>query len=290
VATLKDLKKRQELVSKINRMTSATKMVSQAKMARARIEHQENQKGRSDIVSILGRIQKECALFNHQKNLSSPLFHNVPSPGAPWVVVVLSTDRGLCGHFNDLIRKKADTFLKNLYHEQTGPIHVAPIGGIQIKQYAQTSLGSFDSFADLCAHGHLLVQNLAQAFVQNHIRGAYIINQKFLNILHQEPCITQLLPLKLPAMCPVTQPGSFLSYDPCPELIFQELTNTYFASLIQALIKEHALSEHSARFLAMDSASENAKKKGEELSIQYNRLRQSKITTEILELSTAGYA
>lgn len=292
MATLKDLKQRQSLVTKIGRVTSAIKMASQAKMARARTAYQKSQEGRDDVQSILWRMQKEWAESSQKFPLYSPLCHNTPTSDAPWVVVILSSDRGLCGNFNSAIQKKAETFLKDICHMQPAPIHVAPIGCIQMKCHPKTDLYAFKNlrtFADLCNNTSLFIQSLVHAFVQGRVRGVHIITQKFLNVLNQEPHITQILPLILPREKHSFQSSGLLTYDPCPQSLFRSLMETYFASFVSLLIKEHTLSEHSARFLAMDGASENAKNMGEALAIQYNRLRQSKVTTEILELSAAGY-
>ena len=85
------------------------------------------------------------------------------------------------------------------------------------------------------------------------IRGAHVISQKFFNVLTQEPHTTQVLPLCLPEVgSPIVSSGSGLfSYDPSPLPLFESITNIYFSSLLHSLIREHALSEHSARFLAM---------------------------------------
>ena len=291
VNTLKDLKKRQKLVQKITRMTSAIKMASQAKMARARTENQVHKKGCDDILSVLQRMQKEWSTSPQMHSICSPLCNNIPEPGAPWIVLILSSDRGLCGHFNNIIKQKAQNFLDHFSQEKNEPIHVASIGCVNIDTYPKTTLCPFTKMADLCANMNDLVHNISHAFIHNQIRGVHIITQKFVNILTQVPDITQLLPLSLPRINnDQTKTRGLLSYDPCPQSIFCDLTKAYLAFLVCSLIKEQSLSEHSARFLAMDSASENAHKMSKKLSVEYNRLRQKKITTEILELSAAGCA
>ncbi len=288
MATLKELKKRRTVVGKMKRMTSAIKMAAQAKMAKSRTRQKDALHHVQDVQTIMHHVVNDHD-YARGKALHSPLQSTTMNDRAPWLVIVFSSDRGLCGTFNSQIQHRANACITGLT-KANHTVQVACIGSVTLAEhdtFIDMPWSTFDTFA---SDPHDLAPRIMDDFVHGRIQGVHIVHQKFINVLKQEAVATQLLPLVVPPASHSHPCPGVLSYEPSPHIVWNDLCRAYGAALLNAIIVDHQLSEHAARFLAMDSASDNARTMGDKLATQYNRLRQTKITTEILELAASSHS
>jgi F-type H+-transporting ATPase subunit gamma len=219
---------------------------------------------------------------------------------APYLLVLMTSDAGLCGGFNQKLIKTALEWLAERKNEL---IHVLCIGkkGLHVLQkkpgiilsFYEESLGSWQD-------------HVISLFKNKGIRGCCVISGRFLNILTQEPQILSILPavvmdggeisLDLSREChngvleQDGEPGRLMTIEPDANSVLNHVLELWIQASLKKRAQEHAISEYAARMNAMDSANDNAKDMIRRLQIKYNRLRQDRITKEIIEIISGSAA
>ena len=212
-------------------------------------------------------------------------------------VLVISTDKGLCGALNS-----------NLFRElaQFGADATFVTIGRKIRQYL-VRIGK-DLLADFTLKDQptpletkQISQFLIDQFLAKKINSIQIIFPRFINTLTQQPCTIQILPIKQiykvqagaceqkEEILDAPPPREYL-FEPKPKNVLDALLPYYVHFLVYQMILNARASEHSARMVAMKNATDNAQQLIKDLTLQYNKARQAGITTELLEISTAQMA
>lgn len=204
-------------------------------------------------------------------------------------VLLLSTDRSLCGSLNTNLFKKLFTFFKE--HKEELIFYTVGKKGRQFVVKVEKTLDS-----DFENHEGIVFKNAARlgkvissSFFKAEVGEVYLAYQHFTSTLVQEPVITRLLPIIAENGNTTSQTGEFL-FEPTPDYLLQYvLSHAVEAKIYQALLEAKA-SEHSARMIAMQNATNNARELVEDLSLSYNQVRQESITRELLEITSANLA
>lgn len=287
---LKEIKRRQKTAMIIQRMTGAMKMISRARYTSAQNEVRKND-GLMDVLQHLSqRIVREMDGINGE---ALGGYAQEGPPEAPWLLLVMTSDSGLCGGFNQKLIKTALEWLAARKNEL---VHVLCLGkkglyGLQKKpgvvMFSTQEPVTIANFKD----------SITTSFKEGRLRGCFVLYGKFFNILKQEPEMVQILPTPLGSEGQgknQTLSGETLDEgrDTQEALVLEPdgktVLNGVLEMLVQATLKkileEHRLSEHAARMNAMDSAHSNASDVIRRLQIKYNRLRQDRITKEIIEI------
>lgn len=208
-------------------------------------------------------------------------------------IIVMTSDRGLCGGLNsNLFRKLLKQILS--WEEQgkkvklgiigrKGVSYFASMGGDSIAQV--TNIGEEAGLADIVG----VIQVMLDAFRDNQIQELHLAYNDFVNVMVQDPTVKQLLPIDS-----TTEETELLHhwdyiYEPEAEQVLDSLMIRYAESIIYQAVLENNGSEQAARMVAMKSASDNAGKLIDELQLVYNKARQAAITQEISEI-VAGAA
>jgi F-type H+-transporting ATPase subunit gamma len=276
MANLRDIRRRIKSVKNTAQITRAMQLVAAAKMKKAQ---DQALAGRDYATQLNGVLQDICEGFSET---SHPLLEK--REGNRELVLVISTDKGLCGPLNTNLSRK----LRDAVSPDADYVTVGRKLRIMLEKLGKEIIADFSvkdpvPFADARAIAKLL----AKQFLDGKYDKVSIAYTKFVNTLSQTPEIVQLLPVEPPTgYADATDTNEYL-FEPTTEEVLGAILPLYVNfRVFQALVESRA-SEHSARMVAMKAATDNAKKFIKELTLEYNKLRQGAITAELLEITTA---
>ena len=283
MANLKEVKGRIQSVTSTQQITKAMKMVAAAKLRKAQ----------DRIIQMRPYSQR---LTEIMRNVSASAGGQVDNPYAEdrkvsnVLLIVVTSDRGLCGAFNSSIFKYTKALIAEKYSaiEEEGGLEIMPIGKKSYEHFKKRRYQVNDKFYQLFEKldfGHAVE---AAEFVMNGFtNGQYdrveIIFNEFKNVATQIVKNEQFLPIQ-EVESEDDQALTEYIYEPSQEFIFGELVPKSLRIQFYKSILESNASEHGARMTAMDKATENADELLKELRLTYNRTRQAAITKEILEI------
>lgn len=291
MANLKEIRTRITSVKTTRQVTSAMKMVSAAKLKKAQ----------DAILQIRPYAEKLSELLS---SLGSALDKNVDSVYTAQrdpenvLIVLISSNRGLCGGFNSYIAKKAISLAKTSYNKQfkSGNVDFLIIGkqgGKILRSYHLSLLDEKNHLFDHLDFDHVAVevQSIMDSFVGGKYDRVELVYNKFINAATQEQVCEQFLPV-MPADSDKKKKRSNVDYifEPSVELIVEEMIpRSLKIQFYKALLDSHA-AEHGARMTAMHKATDNATDLINELTLNFNKARQAAITNAILEVTNGAEA
>jgi F-type H+-transporting ATPase subunit gamma len=278
MANLKSIKKRIVSVKNTRQITKAMKMVSAAKLRRAQENVVAARPYAIKLAEVLDRLAKG------QDGESSPLLAKRINDRA--LLVVVTSDRGLCGGFNANICKAAERFLKEKKSQYT-ELKIMTVGrkGYEFLKNRQTVSKNYTNiFSSLNYQtAALLAQEIIDGFLAEDYDDVFILYNAFKSVMSQDITLEQLLPISTDDSADDVQPLEYI-YEPAKAELLAEILPKHIEVQIFKSLLESVASEHGARMTAMDSASKNATEMIGKLTLQYNRARQAAITTELMEI------
>ncbi|OYW50011.1 MAG: F0F1 ATP synthase subunit gamma [Novosphingobium sp. 28-62-57] len=289
MASLKELKGRINSVKSTQKITKAKQMVAAAKLRKAQAAAEAARPYASRLAEVMGSLATKVA---GQDN--GPLLMRGTGSDKRHLLVVVNTDKGLCGGLNSNLVKEAklqaralEAAGKTVTFYLVGKKGRAPIrrdypNGIAAGY--DTSLVRTPGFDEASAIAHELIA----MFEAGKFDVAHLIAPVFKNALTQLPVTTQLIPVPAPAV--KSEGGSVVEYEPSEEEILEELLPRYVTTQVFGALLEREASEQGASMTAMDNATRNAGDLINKLTIQYNRSRQAAITTELIEIIAGAEA
>ncbi len=283
--SLKAIKKRITSVKNTRQITKAMKMVSAAKLRRAQdavvAARPYADKMQQVLVSLTRREEQDSHPLLAQRGLGKAL------------VVLVTSDRGLCGGFNSNVSKAVER------HVRANPDGFAQIDLLLIGRKGndylkrRPGMNIFKVYENLLGTGQvgyapasLIGQELVELFETEQYDAVFLAYNAFRSAISQEPQIVPLLPVIAPADSEADS-DEYLAdylYEPSAGQVLDQLLPKYVAVQIFRAFLESVASEHGARMSAMDSASKNASEMIGKLTLQYNRARQAAITKELMEI------
>lgn len=277
MANLKNIRSQIKSVTSIQKVTKAMKMVAAAKLRKS----QENmEKGRPYSSRIKDLISN---LMGDVDNSLLPLL-NKPKTTAKYGFVIITADRGLAGSFNSNIIKRAENAIHAIGKENAILFCIGKKGfeyfskrNFNVEEYYE------DLWTDLKYNKAINVgQNVIEYFLNNKVDEVSVIYNYFKNAASQEVQSNQILPIEFEEK----EQSSIkdIIYEPSKIEIIKSLVPKYFNTQIWQFLLESFASEQAARMLAMENATENAKEMISELNLEFNKARQTAITTEMLEI------
>lgn len=292
MANLKEIRNRVRSVKNTQKITRAMKLVAAAKLRRA-------QDAAEAARPYAERMQAVIATLAGAADAdSSPLFRKSEQPGRV-LLLLMSSDRGLCGGFNSQLFRRVNEFIRD-NHSAFETIEVAAIGRKGRDFVRREALPALEATNSLASDGSITtarqVARLAvDKFVAEDYDRVYLVYNEFQSALQQDPTIEQLLPLDPTAMTDSEADAAAADDASSPDFLFepgqQELLDVLLPQYIDTRVfrglLESQASEQGARMTAMDNATNNADDLIEKLTLQMNRARQAIITTELMEI-TAG--
>lgn len=278
MASLKSIKKRIVSVKNTRQITKAMKMVSAAKLRRA----QENVVAARPYAKKLGEVLERLA--KQQDADTHPLLEKRIAEKA--LLIVVTSDRGLCGGFNANISKAADRFVK----ERKGDfseISLLTIGrkGFELLKNRQKIYKNYSNILSNLNYqtAALLAQEVIEGYLNGEYDEVYILFNAFRSVMSQDITLQPLLPVAPPQSAEEEYAPEYI-YEPSKGELLGELLPKHIEVQVFKALLESLASEHGARMTAMDSASKNATEMIGKLTLQYNRARQAAITTELMEI------
>jgi len=278
MASLKSIKKRIVSVKNTRQITKAMKMVSAAKLRRAQENVVAARPYAKKLGEVLGRLAKS------QDGSENPLLQKRVTQKA--LLVVVTSDRGLCGGFNANICKAAERFIKEKKGEFI-EISVATVGrkGYEFLKNRQKIHKNYGNVLSNLSYptAALLAQELVAGYVAEEYDEVFLLFNAFRSVMSQDITLQQLLPI-VPEDTVEDEYAPEYIYEPSRGELLNELLPKHIEVQIFKALLESVASEHGARMTAMDSASKNATEMIGKLTLQYNRARQAAITTELMEI------
>jgi len=287
MASLRDIRRRIKSVKNTAQITKAMQMVAASKMRKA----QEAALNGRPYAELLNRVL--VSLRDRVDSSLHPLLERREVKHE--LVIVLSTDKGLCGGLNTNLFREVGTF-------DQATTQFISVGRKSTQFLARTKRNMIADFALKDHPSFLEVKAISKFAIEKFLSGdvdkVTVLYPRFVNTLNQTPTKLSLLPITSLEEAgligiegePIAAPEGGLLFEPSAESILDAIVPYYIHySLYQTVLATRA-SEHSARMVAMKSANDNAKGLVKDLTLEYNKARQAAITTELLEISTAQLA
>lgn len=290
MATLRELKTRIGSVSSSEKITGAMKMISSAKVHKFEQSLRQLLPYKNQIQSIMGHILESGESFN------SPLIENREVKTI--CLVAYGSDDGLCGAYNMNVFKHTLSVINEMrdkYGNGTKFV-IYPVGRKIAKAVAKLQDGDIsvvrvagvDSKMDGAAV-NAFTMKLQEGFLNHDFDMVYSVYTNFISMARQRLKYEQMLPVVSAAIAqeatkPVKDENKMYIFEPGADSIFRQVLPMFVLSAMQEITLENRASEQAARVMAMQSANDNARKLLEELQLEYNKLRQQSITTELLDI------
>ncbi len=285
MAGAKEIKSKIGSINNTRKITSAMEKVAVSKMRKAQDRVAHSRPYAEAMRKVIGNIANGTIEYRH------PFLTERPVKNVGYIVI--STDRGLCGGLNTNEFKRVLQELK-AWKEQGVNAEFALIGNKAtafFKRFggkvlaAQAGSGDTPRLADVIGS----VRVMLNAFEQGKIDRLYVVYNKFVNTMKQEPVVEQLLPLPKAELSARSHSWDYI-YEPDPKVILDKLLDRYIESQVYQGVVENAASEQAARMVAMKAATDNAGNLMDELKLVYNKARQAAITQELSEIVSGAAA
>src|SRR5450432_3389866 len=289
MANTKDIRRRIKSIRNIGQMTKAMQMVAASKMRSAQLH------------ALAGRPYSELMnkVLVSLKSRTNPLLHPLLQirPMRKELVLIISTDKGLAGALNTNLMREAATF------EAAKTVYV--VAGRKARQFITRTrrelLADFElKDAPSILETKAISKFCVEKFLSGDVDKVTVLYTHFVNTINQRPLAQTLLPISpfvFDASPDGTAPNEGVA-DPMLEYIFEPNSEAvldfmlpyYLQYQVFQMILDARASEHSARMVAMKNATDNANQFIKDLTLEYNKMRQASITTELLEIATAQMA
>ena len=289
--SLKDLRNRIDSVKSTKKITQAMKMVAASKLKKAQNHAEKSRNYSAGIEDIVKKLVMAGEYLEH------PLIAGEKNDLTRTLIIVVSSDRGLCGGLNTNIIKKTRLLIRNL-ENQNKKVSILCIGK---KGYDSLSLFYREYFnystkmMTVSDIDYFSIKNQGNDIIDNFNKGdfdeCYVIYNYFKSVISQEVKTERLLPYEKGNFeNNQSEDNTFFDFEPDEDEVLSKILPTNFIVQVYKSILESKASEQGARMTAMDNATRNAGEMIDSLSLKYNRQRQAMITKELIEIISGAEA
>ena len=285
-ANLRDIKRRIVSVKNTRQITKAMKMVSGSKLKKAQGRAESSRPYADSIDRVLQRVlggtdsDIEHALLTSHEDVKKVL------------VVVVASDKGLCGGFNNTLFRRTRSFIKD---DLAGK-------DVELRTYGKKSVAAFAKgdnvvgteidlhptrFVELAQD---LANHMTASFESGDVQEVYLAYNRFQSVMTQEPTFKKVLPMAVEADEEAEADGVEYAYEPGGQQLLDTLLPLQIQTVLLQAFFDSEAGEHASRMTAMDAATRNASELIDSLTLEYNRARQAAITTEIIEIVSGAEA
>ena len=290
MANLKDLKNRIASVKNTRKITKAMQMVAAAKLRRAQEAAEMSRPYTERFNAVMGSLAASVGGSD-----SAPKLLSGTGKDDVHLLLVMTSEKGLCGGFNSNIAKKARAHAQDLIAagKDVKILTVGKKGRDQLKRDLGKHMVGHVDLTEVKRIGYADAQGIAKDVLGRFDEGEYdvatLFYSEFVNVVTQIPTALEIIPAKFDAV-EGDGPDTLFDYEPSEEAILADLLPRGVATAIFSALLENGASEQGARMSAMDNATRNAGEMIEDLTIEYNRSRQAVITNELIEIISGAEA
>jgi F-type H+-transporting ATPase subunit gamma len=291
MAALNEVRDRIKSVKSTQQITKAMKLVSASKLKKATSRITLMRPYAEKLQDVLSNIMQSTDL----SELS--MGYNDERPINKVLVVAFSSDRGLCGGFNSNLIKTAKRVVEEKYANKVGRknITVLPIGKKVDENFRRTDIAVNSDYWDLFYNLNFeesskIAQFLMQSFLAKEYDVIEVVYSKFKNAAVQEFSVEQFLPVAKVQSTITSSSNADYVFEPNKIALLEELIPKILKTTFFRYCLDNNASEHGARMVAMDSATNNAGDLIKKLEIEYNKARQAAITNQIMEIVSGAAA
>ena len=293
----RDIRRRIKSVKSTAQITKAMQMVASSKMQKAQQSALNYRPFATMTSEIMGHLAAYTGDYRH------PLMEPHEQV-RKHLVIVVSTDKGLCGALNSNLFREASKYdTSTTQFVAVGKKAAQFLARTRRKLVAEFTYHDIPKYAEFAA----IAKFVREAFLKHEVDAVDVIYTRFINTLSQRPDKRALLPMgsveslrseartdaqaKAPAETPGAEPERIdFIFEPDPATVMDRLILYFLDFRIAQVLLEAKASEHSARMVAMKNATDNANQLVKQLTLEYNKMRQASITKELLEISSAAMA
>jgi F-type H+-transporting ATPase subunit gamma len=278
MANLKEIRNRITSIGSTMQITSAMKMVSAAKLKKAQDAITKMKPYANKLTELLQGLSASLdsetgGVFSEQREISKVL------------LVVINSNRGLCGGFNSNIVKEVEVLIENNYKDkQVDILTIGKKANDLLKKTHNIIANNSDVFDELTFENVAsIAENIMQLFADGNYDKIQLVYNQFKNAATQIPTIEDYLPIQ-PDSDDTNKSNADFIFEPSKAEIVLELIPKSLKMQLYKAIRDSFAAEHGARMTAMHKATDNATELRDELLLMYNKARQAAITNEILEI------
>ena len=286
---LKEVRTRIKSVQSTQQITKAMKMVSAAKLRRAQDAITQMRPYAQKLQEVLGNIVSSSE-GELGMDLATERF------AEKVLIIIVTSDRGLCGGYNSNLIKLVKSVIKDKYAEQqaSGNVTILPIGKKGYEHFTKNGYKVIDNYWSIFTGLSFdKVQAAAKyamdAFANGEFDRVELVFSEFKNAATQQYIAEQFLPIRKTSET-ISKVNADFIFEPNKEVLVAELMPKILNTQLYKAVLDGNASEHGARMTAMDKASDNANELLKSLKISYNRARQAAITTELSEIVSGAAA
>ena len=281
MANLKDIRDRIKSVKSIQKVTKAMKMVAAAKMRRA----QERMEEARPYANRLSGVIKQLLPDVDRDLLELLDIREVNRIG----YVVVTSDRGMAGSFNNNVLKTAQSEINAMGKENVDVFCIGKKARDYFKRREYTVIENHTDFWNELSYNHAINigEGVISHFTNKHVDKIHVVYNEFVNVARQQVQSETLLPLTFDEE---NSQSVDRLYEPNKEALVKSLIPRHLNIQMWKYLLESYASEQAARMLAMENATENAQDMIKELTLEFNKARQAAITTEMLEIVSGAEA
>ncbi len=273
--SVRDLRDRIRSLKNTQQITKAMKQVAAAKIRRAEALQKQSRPYADAIGAMLRDLIANVGAVDHP-------FMKPGAAGVPGGVILMTADKGLAGSFNANLIRMAES------HGRETPNLAWYAVGIKARNALRRQRGETLQFwplaqGDMFANAVELANRVSDDFVAGRIGSVTLVSPKLVNMMTQRPEMRQLLPIVPEDNAAKTSSGA-VEFEPSPEFVLGRLLPKYLEFTLYSAMLETNASFYAAQLVAMNNATDNAKKLIDQNTVEMNKARQAAITKEILEI------
>jgi F-type H+-transporting ATPase subunit gamma len=275
-----DLRRRIKSVKNTAQITKAMQMVAASKMRKAQAAAIAGRPYQELLARVLAAVKGRVDPGSHLLLAVRPVNQEL--------ILIFSTDKGLCGPLNaNLFRELGEIDREKSEYAVSGRKAVQFITRTRRKLTADFALKDTIHFSEI----RPIAKFVSDMFISGEVDQVRVLYPKFVNTLVQQPLLRTLLPIPVKELgIEGAESGGEYLFEPDEHSVLDAILPHYIAFQLFQMALDARASEHSARMVAMKNATDNAKELIKDLTLEYNKVRQANITTELLEITTAQLA
>ncbi len=291
MASTQEIRRRIRSVRNVAQITRAVQLVASSKMRRAQERVVASRPYAEQLSKLLSRVAAQADDLNDLPLMQQREVKRV-------AIVLVTPDRGLAGALNSNINRRAAQLAQELRREYNNPnlpitfVAVGRKGRDFLTRSRQNLLAEFTLLGDQpkLQDVRAIARTVTDAYISGEIDRALLVYPKYVSTVMQTPTVTQLLPAQPPEAEETEGAAPQYIFEPDAQQIFAELLPRYVETQIYQPLLESVASFYSAQMLAMKNATDSANDLLSDLTLTYNKVRQSAITTQILEVVSGANA